>query len=175
MADILGDLGIARNLCVRATMPPLDTVDSLLSRAIAEITALRERRDDLLRSNNEFEQQHRDAVGHNKVLALRLKQHETALHNMTQQYIGLLSDVSPPAVIARPIADYHEDMGDVLWWKFPITEAPYVGTPNDLGFGYQIAAAIGMDPLREINGNVGGWPGDHTHFTPIPIPQEPKA
>ena len=38
----------------------------------------------------------------------------------------------------RPIKEYHEDMGNVLWWKFPIEEPPYVGTPNDLGFPVRI-------------------------------------
>jgi hypothetical protein len=46
---------------------------------------------------------------------------------------------------ARTLAAYHEDFGEVLWWAFPIVEAPYVGSPlcND-------------------------WPGYHTHFTPLP-------
>lgn len=47
--------------------------------------------------------------------------------------------------VARPLADWHEDDGDVLWWKFPVEESPYVGSPLD----------------RE-------WPGYHTHWTPLP-------
>ena len=27
---------------------------------------------------------------------------------------------------------------------------------------------------KEIREYVGGWPGYHTHWTPIPIPSEPK-
>ena len=46
---------------------------------------------------------------------------------------------------------WHEDDGTVLWWKFPIVEAPYVGSPLD-----------------------SDWPGYHTHWTQIPIPKEPK-
>jgi hypothetical protein len=38
-----------------------------------------------------------------------------------------------PLFTPRPIAEYDEDMGTVLWWKFPIEEPPYVGSPNDLG------------------------------------------
>lgn len=34
-------------------------------------------------------------------------------------------------IIARPIAEYHEDLGDVLWWRWPVTEPPYVGSPLD--------------------------------------------
>jgi len=48
---------------------------------------------------------------------------------------------------ARPFEEYRDDFGPVLWWKFPVREPPYVGTPNDLG-----------------------WPGDHTHWTVIEIP-----
>lgn len=44
----------------------------------------------------------------------------------------------------RPLREWHEDMGECLWYEFPIVEAPYVGSP-----------------LSEE------WPGYHTHFTPI--------
>ena len=47
----------------------------------------------------------------------------------------------------RPLKEWHEDMGECLWYKFPIDEPPHVGSP------------LGDD-----------WPGYHTHFTPlIPI------
>lgn len=52
---------------------------------------------------------------------------------------------------ARPLKEWHEDIGDVLWWKFPIEEPPYVGSPLDLN-----------------------WPSYHTHWTPIVVPQPPK-
>lgn len=29
----------------------------------------------------------------------------------------------------RPKRDWHEDMGDVLWFHFPVQEPPWVGTP----------------------------------------------
>ncbi|MCV4233330.1 hypothetical protein OHJ21_19285 [Virgibacillus sp. LDC1] len=48
---------------------------------------------------------------------------------------------------ARPIDEWHEDIGDVLWWAFPIEEAPYCGNPLD-----------------------SEWPGYHTHWTPIVVP-----
>lgn len=31
----------------------------------------------------------------------------------------------------RPFCDWHEDHGDVLWWRIPISEPPHVGTPLD--------------------------------------------
>jgi len=49
--------------------------------------------------------------------------------------------------VARPGEEYHEDMGNMLWWRFPIDEPPYAGMPGDCD-----------------------WPGYHTHFTPIPMP-----
>jgi hypothetical protein len=47
--------------------------------------------------------------------------------------------------VAIPAEQYHEDDGPVLWWRFPVVEPPYSGTPNDCD-----------------------WPGYHTHFTPLP-------
>lgn len=49
---------------------------------------------------------------------------------------------------ARPLDEWHEDYGDVVWWKFPITEPAMIGNPLD-----------------------SAWPGYHTHWTqhpPIP-------
>ena len=53
---------------------------------------------------------------------------------------------------ARTLGEWGEDYGDVLWWKFPIEEPPYVGSPLDMA-----------------------WPGYHTHWTLIPMPQPPKG
>lgn len=91
----------------------------------------------------------------------------------------------------RPISEYHEDMGSVLWWKFPINESPYCGTPNDLGHEVIIQPSIALhiqtsetdedkdDPSFDLAGepkrfHVGGWPGYHTHWTPVPQVKEPK-
>lgn len=52
---------------------------------------------------------------------------------------------------ARPLEEWGEDYGDVLWWKFPIEEPPYVGSPLD-----------------------ADWPGYHTHWTPITLPKLPQ-
>lgn len=51
---------------------------------------------------------------------------------------------------ARPISEWHEDMGPVLWWKFPVDEPPYCGTPLD-----------------------AGWHACHTHWTPLIVPETP--
>ena len=84
---------------------------------------------------------------------------------------------------ARPIDEYHEDMGTVLWWKFPIEEPPYVGSPNDVGREVEVTieasmatrvGQVGKDSSYSFSRMVGGWPGYHTHFTTIPIPMVPK-
>ncbi len=36
--------------------------------------------------------------------------------------------------IAKPLDDWAEEDGPVLWWKFPICEPPYSGTPLDDDF-----------------------------------------
>lgn len=54
---------------------------------------------------------------------------------------------------ARPLEDWDEEMGDVLWWRFPIEEPPWIGSPLDTGW-----------PL------VANYV---THWTPIPIPPKP--
>jgi hypothetical protein len=75
-------------------------------------------------------------------------------------------------VKALPISEYHEDMGPVLWWKFPLEEAPYCGTPLDTGFVVEVSVAI-FDGGKKMTQMVGGWPGYHTHFTPIEMPDVP--
>lgn len=52
----------------------------------------------------------------------------------------------------RPLSEYHEDHGTVLWWHLPIQEPPYVGS----GPGIQECQLI-----------TNGW---LTHWSPIPQP-----
>lgn len=49
------------------------------------------------------------------------------------------------------LEDWGEDYGDCLWWKFPIEEPPYCGSPLDYNF-----------------------PDYVTHFTRLIVPDEPK-
>lgn len=46
---------------------------------------------------------------------------------------------------ARPLSEWHEDLGVALWHHFPICEPPYCG-----------------DPLAS------DWPDYHTHWSPVP-------
>jgi hypothetical protein len=118
-----------------------------------QIERLNARVIELLQFNNEFEE--------------RARQAERAIKALTTP---------------RPIADYHEDLGDVLWWKFPITEPPYVGTPGDCGITVEahtttrVISQINQehDPEPHIERvHLGGWPGYHTHFTALPTPRAP--
>lgn len=49
---------------------------------------------------------------------------------------------------AKSIDVWHEDIGSVLWWRFPVEEEPYVGSPLDDDF-----------------------PDYVTHWTPIEVPE----
>jgi hypothetical protein len=76
--------------------------------------------------------------------------------------------------VARPLSEWTEDDGDVLWWKFPITEAPWVGSPLTLGHTVEVWTQDAPEIRMVMGGTVGGWPGYHTHWTPLPpIPTEP--
>ncbi len=54
--------------------------------------------------------------------------------------------------VPLPLADWHEDLGPVLWWSFPVQEAPWCGSPGD-----------------------SDWPGYHTHWTPLPGVRQPDG
>jgi hypothetical protein len=49
------------------------------------------------------------------------------------------------------ISEWHEDDGPACWWKFPVVEPPYCGTPLDDDF-----------------------PDYVTHWTIIEIPEDPN-
>jgi hypothetical protein len=63
----------------------------------------------------------------------------------------------------RPIQEWDEEIGPVLWWEFPVEEPPYLGTPFDQGFPIEV-----MIDGESFSKMVGGWPGYHTHWTPLP-------
>lgn len=52
----------------------------------------------------------------------------------------------------RPLDEWHDDVGAVLWWVLPICEPPWCGDPTD-----------------------SEWPGYHTHWTPLLIPDQTTA
>lgn len=64
-----------------------------------------------------------------------------------QEFIEELDE--PQKVKARLAKHWDEDLGDCLWWDFPVEEPPYCGTPLDDDF-----------------------PKYKTHFTELHIPDE---
>jgi len=70
-----------------------------------------------------------------------------------------------------PLSEWAEEDGDVLWWKFPIDEPPWVGHPNCTGLPIGIQTPTGLI----CTGFVGGWPGYHTHWQRIEMPEGPNA
>jgi hypothetical protein len=79
----------------------------------------------------------------------------------------------------RPVAEYHEDMGDVLWWSLPITEAPWVGTTNTLGYTIEAETIMRRrghpEVTHVIREEVGGWSDRFTHWSPIPMVVTPNS
>ena len=72
--------------------------------------------------------------------------------------------------------DWHEGVGDVLWWRIPISEPPYVGSPLDLGQTIAIELRIGGKPFVQEVRDFGGWPftgADRAQlwWTPLPDAQ----
>lgn len=76
-----------------------------------------------------------------------------------------------------PASWWSEDDGDVLWWCWMdgawLPEAPYVGSPLDLGYVIEIHGS--PHPGETTKAFVGGWPAYHTHWTRLPPqPSAPK-
>ena len=52
----------------------------------------------------------------------------------------------------RPLDEWCEEIGTVLWWHFPIQESPYCGTPNDDGWiEYPEGFLTHWTPLPDCN------------------------
>jgi hypothetical protein len=71
----------------------------------------------------------------------------------------------------KRLDEWSEDDGPVLWWKFPLDEAPYCGTPNDLGHIVEMHH-YHRGEMKVTRTTVGGWPGYHTHWTRFEMPIE---
>lgn len=64
----------------------------------------------------------------------------------------------------RPHHEWDEEDGDVLWWLWPIEDAPWVGTPLVLGYTVEVRTQLatsqtGREPVEIFHrSSVGGWP-----------------
>lgn len=93
------------------------------------------------------------------------------------QLVRPLNSAYPPP---RTLADWHEGIGPVLWWCWCgggyLSEAPYLGTPLDRGVPVEITTHAESGSRKAGTFFVGGWPGYHTHWTPLPAqPSAPSA
>ena len=67
------------------------------------------------------------------------------------------------AVTPRSFHEWHQDIGPLLWWLWPVEQEPYVGSPLDLGrtVSFDVTVQIGCD-IYEVDptkiGDTGGWP-----------------
>ena len=81
--------------------------------------------------------------------------HHDRRRTFAEQGIGMTEN-------PRPFHEWHEDKGPVLWWLWPIEEAPYVGSPLDLGHIVEVdigmAASDGHTEQGKMRMSVGGWP-----------------
>lgn len=84
---------------------------------------------------------------------------------------GIFAMAERDLMRVRPYCDWHEDIGDVLWWRIPISEPPYLGSPLDLGREMLVELGIFMlrgpvaQELKRVN--ICGWPfedGDIPHL-----------
>lgn len=91
---------------------------------------------------------------------------------LTPLYSTLTTRDVTEQVTALPLCDWHEDMGDVVWWCWRddawLGEPAYIGSPLNLGYTVEChtQAQNGSAPAARFM--VGGWPGYHTHWTPHP-------
>jgi hypothetical protein len=128
--------------------------------ALVEAASLRRERDAL---RSQLATARADAVRDAAEAANEADSLELALHGpakIVERILALIDTPTPsapsPEAVARaalPLDEWHEDIGNVTWWEFPISEPAWIGTPLD-----------------------SDWPGYHTHFTAHPpIPSDPAT
>jgi hypothetical protein len=92
----------------------------------AEIRQLADRLDELSHCDKEGP----DCVQRNFHMSAPARPPEDA-DLVMRQAAWLLRECVLPQVEAIPAEDYHEGYGDVVWWRLPVDEPPYVGSPLD--------------------------------------------
>lgn len=94
---------------------------------------------------------------------LCLRAERWAGHDAVHQFKSLFSLLVP--TLLRPLSEYEDDDGSVLWWHVPIQEPPYVGA----GPGFDERHADGTRTMcARLLGE--GW---LTHWSRIPQPELP--
>jgi len=77
-------------------------------------------------------------------------------HDTIATYQDQIAELEAKAT-PRPMSEWNEEDGPALWWRFPVVEPPYVGSPLD-------------DDWWE-----GNHPSAFTHWTPITVPNQPET
>jgi hypothetical protein len=93
---------------------------------------------------------------------MRIKPDPTGLNGPTpEQMINDLYSIIERQHTLRPAAQWHDDVGTVLWWHLPIQEPPYVGAGAGMNESDRYGEATSCRRLQE-----DGW---LTHWSPLPI------
>ena len=67
--------------------------------------------------------------------SLNSSDYKEGYNDASDDIIGIVNQLDEPTkVIAHLAEKWHEDIGPVLWWDFPVEEPPYCGTPLDDDF-----------------------------------------
>ncbi len=94
-------------------------------------------------------------------LPLEMDHKDLEIADLSQQLGHLLTP--------RHIDEWSEDDGTVLWWTNPISEPPYLGSPLSCGHTVEMRHYVGGEgEVKTVSTNVGGWPGYHEWWTPLP-------
>ena len=54
--------------------------------------------------------------------------------HIVEKEVLTLSEIGKMATELFTLEEWGEDDGECLWWKLPIEESPYVGSPLDINF-----------------------------------------
>lgn len=73
------------------------------------------------------------AVGLHEKEAGGQEENATFIANAPADIAALIAEVARLRKL-HPIDTYHEDIGNVLWWRVPIQEPPYCGSPLEEDF-----------------------------------------
>lgn len=161
--DAYGESIMESNGCASAVGNASRKADAAIARAIAK--AIADKHLAAIRAVERIESTSK-ALGYSADYMAAIGRVLTHLRAVEENGGPLLSTcdsaaASPPATVggllatapvARLIDEWHEDRGPALWWRFPVDEPPYSGTPLD-----------------------DEWPGYHTHWTPIICPVDPAT
>lgn len=120
-------------------------------------TDYRAAKEEIARLNVTYYADHQRFIDQRRELALEKERADKAEHSLKNAtYLVEYANARLKSAEAReqklreaePLDEWHEDIGAVLWWTFPIEEPPYCGSPLD-----------------------SEWPGYHTHWTQIVTPE----